>query len=72
MTSTPDWLDRLPFREIIVADGEWYPGRGLANGGVNGDRATPYCFCAYELRSRRLIKLRQRELGRLANQFMRL
>jgi hypothetical protein len=58
------WLDRLPFREVWVADGEWHPGRGLANGGVDGDRATPYCFCAYELRSRRLVKLRQRELGR--------
>jgi hypothetical protein len=58
------WCDRLPFREIWVVDGEWYPGRGLANGGVDGDRATPYCLCAYEIRSRRLIKLRQRELGR--------
>jgi hypothetical protein len=59
-----DWLDRLPFREIWAVDGEWYPGRGLANGGVNGDRATPYCLCAYEIRSRRMVKLRQRELGR--------
>ena len=57
-------LDQLPFREIWAIDGEWYPGRGLANGGVHGDRATPYCLCAYELRSRRLIKLRQDELGR--------
>jgi hypothetical protein len=59
-----DWLDRLPFREVWVADGEWYPGHGLANGGVNGDRPTPYCFCAYELRSKRMIKPRQRDLGR--------
>jgi hypothetical protein len=58
------WLDRLPFGEIWAVDGEWYPGRGLANGGVHGDRATPYCLCAYEIRSRRLIKLRQHELGR--------
>lgn len=59
-----DWLGRLPFREIWAVDGEWYPGRGLANGGVRGDRATPYCLCAYELRSRQMIKLRQNELGR--------
>ena len=59
-----DWLDRLPFREVWAVDGEWYPGRGLANGGVRGDRATPYCLCAYELRSRRLIKLRQPDFGR--------
>jgi hypothetical protein len=58
------WLDQLPFREIWVADGEWYPGPGLANGGVHGDQATPYCLCAYEIRSHRLIKLRQRDLGR--------
>ena len=54
----------MPFREIWAVDGESYPGRGLANGGVRGDRATPYCLCAYELRSRRLIKLGQHELGR--------
>jgi hypothetical protein len=40
-----DWLDRLPFREIWLGDGEWYPGKGLANGGVHGDRATPFA-CA--------------------------
>jgi hypothetical protein len=57
-------LDRLPFREIWVVDGEWRPGRGLANGGVSGDRATPHCLCAYEIRSRRMIKLRQRDFGR--------
>jgi hypothetical protein len=59
-----DWLDRLPFREIWVMDGEWYPGRGLASGGVNGDRATPRCLCAYEVRSRRLIRLGQQGIGR--------
>jgi DNA polymerase-1 len=57
------WLDRLPFREIWAVDGEWYPGPGKANGGVDGDLPTPYCLCAYELRSKRLIKLQQHELG---------
>jgi DNA polymerase I len=59
-----DWLNQLPFREIWAVDGEWYPGEGLGQGGVRGDRATPFCLCAYEIRSRRLIKLRQHELGR--------
>jgi hypothetical protein len=59
-----DWLDRLPFREVWVVDGEWYPGRDLANGGTQGDRATPYGLCAYEIRSQQLIKLKQRDLGR--------
>jgi hypothetical protein len=62
-TISEDWLDRLPFREIWAVDGEWYPGPGKANGGVDGDLPTPYCLCAYELRSKRLNKLRQRELG---------
>ena len=30
-----DWRD-LPFREIWVVDTEFYPGSGLANGGVVG------------------------------------
>ena len=42
MTIAGDWLDQLPFREIWAVDGEWYPGHGLANGGVRGDRATPF------------------------------
>ena len=36
MTPISDWRD-LPFREIWVVDTEFYPGPGLANGGVAGD-----------------------------------
>jgi hypothetical protein len=58
-----DWRD-LPFREIWAIDTEFYPGSGLANGGVNGDPLTPLCLVALELRSARLVRLWQDELGR--------
>ena len=54
---------QLPFREIWVVDTEFYPGPGLANGGVAGDPPTPLCLVALEMRSGRLIRLWQDELG---------
>ena len=57
-----DWR-QLPFREIWVVDTEFYPGPGLANGDVEGDPLTPLCLCALEMRSGRLIRLWQDELG---------
>src|SRR5262245_12403350 len=67
MTTTiySDWR-QLPFREIWVVDTEFYPGPGLANGGVEGDPLTPLCLCALEMRSGRLVKLWQDELGPFA------
>ena len=62
MTPISDWR-QLPFREIWVVDGEFYPGPGLANGGVEGDPLTPLCLNALEMRSGRLIRLWQNELG---------
>ena len=58
-----DWRD-LPFREIWVIDFEYYPGRGKSNGGRDGDRITPLCLVAHEMRSGRTIRLWQDELGR--------
>jgi DNA polymerase-1 len=57
-----DWR-QLPFREIWAVDTEFYPGPGLANGGVEGDPLTPLCLCAYEMRSGRWVRLWQDELG---------
>jgi len=57
-----DWRE-LPFREIWVGDGEYYPGNGKANGGVDGDPITPLCFVAHEMRSGRTVRLWQDELG---------
>jgi hypothetical protein len=64
MTPAPifDWRD-LPFREIWIVDTEFYPGLGLNNGGVEGDPLTPLCLVALELRSGRLVRLWQNELG---------
>jgi hypothetical protein len=56
------WQD-LPFSEIWIVDTEFYPGRGLANGGRDGDLSSPLCLCAYEMRTRRWVKLWQDELG---------
>jgi hypothetical protein len=55
----------LPFREIWCVDTEYYPGAGRNNGGKEGDPQTPLCLVAYELRSRRLIRLWQDELREL-------
>jgi hypothetical protein len=57
-----DW-QKLPFREVWVVDTEFYPGAGLANGGREGDPATPLCLVALEMRSGRLVRLWQSELG---------
>ena len=62
MTLTFNWRD-LPFREIWIVDTEFYPGSGLANGGVAGDPVTPLCLVALEMRSGRLIRLWQDQLG---------
>jgi DNA polymerase I len=57
-----DWR-QLPFCEVWAVDTEFYPGPGLSNGGVEGDAPTPLCLVALELRSGRLIRLWQDELG---------
>jgi hypothetical protein len=57
-----DWR-ALPFEELWVVDTEFYPGPGLANGGRNGDATTPLCLVALEMRSGRLVRLWQDELG---------
>ena len=62
MTPISDWRE-LPFREIWVVDTEFYPGSGLANGGVTGDAVTPLCLVALEMRSGRLVRLWQDQLG---------
>lgn len=58
----PDWK-ALPFQEIWVVDTEFYPGSGRANSGRGGDRQTPVCVVAHEMRSGRTIRLWQDELG---------
>ena len=57
-----DWRD-LPFREIWCVDFEYYPGAGLAHGGREGDPATPLCLVALEMRSGRIVRQWQNELG---------
>jgi DNA polymerase-1 len=54
----------LPFREIWCIDFEYYSGPGLANGGGEGDAVMPLCLVAFEMRSGRLVRLWQDELGR--------
>jgi hypothetical protein len=53
----------LPFREIWCVDFEYYPGQGLANGGREGDQITPLCVVALEMRSGRVIRRWQDDLG---------
>jgi hypothetical protein len=62
MAPISDWR-QLPFREIWIVDTEFHPGPGSANGGVEGDPLTPLCLVALEMRSGRLIRLWQNELG---------
>ena len=62
MTPISNWRD-LPFREIWIVDTEFYPGPGFANGGVTGDPITPLCLVALEMRSGRLVRLWQDQLG---------
>ena len=61
--TTCDWLASLPFSEVWCIDFEYYSGRGQANGGVDGDPATPLCLVAHEVRTDRTIRLWQDELG---------
>jgi DNA polymerase family A len=53
----------LRFSEIWIADTEYYPGPGLANGGRHGDAITPLCLVALEMRSGRCVRLWQDQLG---------
>jgi hypothetical protein len=62
MPTISDWRG-LPFREIWCVDTEFYPGAGLANGGRNGDASTPLCLVALEMRTNRIVRLWQDELG---------
>ena len=62
MMPISNWRD-LPFREIWIVDTEFYPGLGLANGGVVGDPVTPLCLVALEMRSGRPVRLWQDQLG---------
>lgn len=62
MTRVSDWRE-LPFAEIWCVDFEFYPGTGLANGGREGDAGTVLCVVARELRSGRLLRQWQDELG---------
>ena len=63
VSSISDWRD-LPFREIWVADFEFYPGSGLANGGREGDASTPLCLAALEMRTGRIVRQWRDEFGR--------
>ena len=54
-------ISDLPFSEIWAEDAEFYPERGLGNGGVNVDLVTPLCRVAIELRSGRLFRQWQDE-----------
>src|SRR5262245_47483773 len=62
MATISDWR-ALPFDELWVVDTEFYPGPGLANGGRNGDAATPLCLVALEMRTGRIIRRWQDEFG---------
>jgi DNA polymerase-1 len=62
MPAISDWR-QLPFQEIWVVDTEYYPGTGLANGGREGDAITPLCLTAFEMRTGRVIRQWQDELG---------
>jgi hypothetical protein len=50
------WCE-LPFQEIWCVDTEFYPGKGFANGGRQGDLITPHCLAAFEMRSGRTIRI---------------
>ena len=53
----------LPFREIWCVDFEYYPGQGFANDGREGDRITPLCVVALEMRSGRIVRQWTDQLG---------
>ena len=56
------WRD-LPFPEIWAVDAEYYPGKGLASGGRNGDPITPHCLVALEMRSGQIVRVHPDEFG---------
>lgn len=62
MAAISDWRE-LPFAELWAVDTEFYPGAGYANGGRDGDMSTPLCLVALEMRSGRIVRLWQDELG---------
>jgi DNA polymerase family A len=62
MPAISSWQE-LPFQEIWVVDTEYYPGTGLANGGREGDAITPLCLVALEMRTGRVVRQWQDELG---------
>ena len=62
MPAISNWQE-LPFQEIWVVDTEFYPGAGLANGGREGDAVTPLCLVALEMRTGRVVRQWQDELG---------
>jgi DNA polymerase-1 len=53
----------LPFPEIWAVDTEYFPGKGLANGGRQGDLITPHCLVALEMRTGRTIRIHPDEFG---------
>jgi DNA polymerase I len=57
-----DWR-HLPFQELWCEDFEYYPGLGLNNGGIEGDASTPLCLVALEMRTGRIVRQWQDELG---------
>jgi DNA polymerase-1 len=61
-TSIFDWRE-LPFSELWCWDFEYYPGKGKANGGRDGDPITPLCMAAIEMRTGRIVQLWQDEFG---------
>src|SRR5262245_4429889 len=60
--SVSDWRD-LPYSEIWAVDTEYYHGPGRRYGGLDGDRITPLCLVATELRSGRVVRQWADELG---------
>jgi DNA polymerase I len=62
MSVCSDWRE-LPFDEIWAVDTEFHPGPGLARGGRSGDAITPLALVALEMRTGRLVRLWQDEIG---------
>jgi DNA polymerase-1 len=53
----------LPYSEAWAVDAEYYPGSGYGSGGRDGDPITPLCLVAIEMRTGRIVRLWQDELG---------
>jgi hypothetical protein len=56
MPAISNWQD-LPCAQIWAVDFEYYPGRGLGNGGKVGDAITPLCVVAIEMRTNQVVSL---------------